>query len=171
MKKVLLTITMLSFACSGCSLFLLPFSDWETSYNVVGSYRDYNVVFSGIIKAKPLKGISKINVKGVNVDAQGEGSSWITYIPPTGSCEGQKGEFLMTFDDDRVVKGSFIVTSCSSGWGSGADQDGNVYSFKFGIKKKDLQNEINKLIKNSSNKPDLPTIKNQKKINTNLSKL
>jgi hypothetical protein len=146
MKKSLLTILTMGLALlSGCGT--LP---------LVGSFENFNEVFVGKVHWNGFFGTSRIEVEGKNTGAKGKGSSWVTYIPPTLSCEGQKGEALLTLDDGRVVKAQWVGLSCTSGWGTGTDQGGNEFTFKFGMNKRETQAEIDRRLQQSKYKPDIP---------------
>jgi len=140
-----ITLVLATVALSGCA-----------SYPVVGCFNEYNEVFTGKVRGNLLTGTSKITVEGINTGLCGEGGSWITYIPPVGTCKGQKGEAVLTFNDGRIVKALFTCLSCTSGVGAGADQYGNTFTFKFGLKKKEAEQYIRETKERLKDRPDLP---------------
>lgn len=77
--------------------------------------------------------------------AECEGHSYVTYIPPTGSCAGQKGEVYTTCSDGRTIKGDWTVTasSCKIGYGSAMDTWNNQYEFTFGYTAKKAVEKVN----------------------------
>ena len=143
-------------------LFLCLLLQGCVTYPVVGCFDDYNEVFKGKVHANLFAGTSRIEVEGLQSKVKGKGSSWITYIPPTLSCEGQKGEALLTFNDGRVVKGQFTALSCSTGYGTGADQNGNTFTFTFGMSDKEADKYIERTRKTIVSRPNLPPVYNPK---------
>jgi hypothetical protein len=137
---------------------LLPllFSQGCVTYPVVGSFDEYNELFRGTVTASLFTGTSRINIEGVNGKTHGKGSSWITYMPPTLNCEGTKGDVLLTFSDGRVVNAEFFCLSCSSGWGSGKDQSGNIFRFTFGMTNEEAEQFIEKTKSVMTDRPSLP---------------
>jgi len=128
------------------------------SYSVVGCFDEYNELFIGKVKANMLAGTSKITVQGINTGLSAEGSSWITYIPLLGTCQGQRGEAILTFGDGRIVKVLFTALSCTTGVGAGADQYGNTFNFKFGLRKQQVEQYIEETKKRIKDRPDLPAM-------------
>jgi hypothetical protein len=137
---------------------LLPvlFSQGCATYPAVGSFDEYNELFKGTVNVNLLTETSEIYVEGVNSKIRGRGHSWITYMPPTLSCEGRKGEMLLTFDDGRIVKAEFVCLSCSSGWGSGKDQSGNTCTFTFGMSDEEAEQFIEKTKRAVADRPSPP---------------
>jgi hypothetical protein len=63
---------------------------------------------------------------------------------------------LLTFDDGRVVNAEFTCLSCVSGWGSGKDQNGNPFTFTFGMNDADAERFIENKRKVAANRPSVP---------------
>jgi hypothetical protein len=123
---------------------LLLFSQGCVTYPVVGSFDGYNETFKGTVTASLFTGTSNIRIEGVDGTTNARGSSWVTFMAPTMNCEGTKGDVLLTFSDGRVVNAEFHCLSCSSGWGSGKDQNGNVFRFTFGMSDEEAEQFIEK---------------------------
>jgi hypothetical protein len=124
--------------------FLLLFYQGCVTYPAVGSFDEYNELFRGTVTVNLLTFASEINIQGVNEKTHAKGSSWVTYISPSLNCEGTKGDVLLTFDDGRIVNAEFFCLSCTSGWGSGKDQNGNPFTFTFGMSNEEAERFIEK---------------------------
>jgi hypothetical protein len=129
-------------------LFLAPlallFSQGCVTYPVLGSFDEYNETFKGTATQNLFIGTSEIYIAGVDGKTRGKGSSWITYFSPSLTCEGTKGNVLLTFDDGRIVNAEFNCLSCASGWGNGKDQGGNNFTFTFGMPDEEAEKFIQK---------------------------
>ncbi|MFZ0035236.1 MAG: hypothetical protein WAK60_09665 [Sedimentisphaerales bacterium] len=135
---------------------LLLFSQGCVTFPVVGSFDEYNETFKGTVTASLFTGTSGINIEGVDGKTHGKGSSWMTYMPPSLNCEGTKGDVLLTFSDGRVVNAEFFCLSCSSGWGSGKDQSGNIFRFTFGMSNEEAEKFIEKTKNVMADRPSPP---------------
>ena len=58
------------------------------------------------------------------------------------SCTGQRGNMPMTCSDGRIFTGDWRATSCTSGVGDGADQNGKSFRFVFGLTDRELQDAL-----------------------------
>ena len=125
-------------------------------YKVVGSFDDYNEVVMGDIDANLLSGTGHIVAEGKNFGIKCEGDSYVTYIPPSLSCVGQRGRAPIRCSDGRRVEAEWVATSCSTGYGEGIDQKGARFRFVFGLDEKSAQEELAKKSQEVSEKPEFP---------------
>jgi hypothetical protein len=129
-------------------LFLTPvlllFSQGCVTYPAVGSFGEYNEFYKGTVTVNLFTFSSDIKIEGVDSKTQCKGSSWITSISPSVNCEGTKGGVLLKFSDGRIVNAEFTCLSCSSGWGNGKDQGGNIFTFTFGMTDEEAEQFIEK---------------------------
>lgn len=151
--KPLIFLMIISFFITGCSV----------KYPVVGKFDKYNEVFKGSVESNLLNGTSYIEVEGQVSKKICRGASTVTYIPPIAyivpTCKGQKGKANLMCDDGTIVDVNWEAKSCTSGFGSGFDQNGNKFSFVFGMNDTEALEYVNKELKMAANKPDLPTYK------------
>jgi S1-C subfamily serine protease len=153
MKRFIIFMTSILWMLSiGCSV----------KYPVVGSFSNYNEVFKGQVDSNLLTGTSHIEVNGQVTNVKCLGSSTVTYIPPISYilpiCEGQRGIATLNCDDGRIVDAHWIAQSCKSGFGSGYDQNGNKFTFTFGMTEVEAKAYIEKELKIATAKPDLPPV-------------
>jgi S1-C subfamily serine protease len=105
----------------------------EITAPVVGRFDD-GETFQGTV-ISDLAGNAHITVTSSS-GARCTGSSQITYKPPFSGlvgCAGQRGVATLNCSDDRRAEGNWVVTSCSSGYGTGADSDGRPFVFAMGM--------------------------------------
>lgn len=139
-------------------IFCCGFLSGCATYSVVGSFSDYKEVFKGTVHANLLAGVGAIQAIGQVTGMSCGGKSWVTYVPPSGSCEGQQGKALLTCTDGRVVEADWIATSCTSGWGHGVDQNGNRFVFAFGMDEKTASQFVKQQLGVAASKPELPPV-------------
>lgn len=96
---------ILSLTISGC-----------VTYKAVGMFQKYNEVFYGDVNANLIVGGSNFIIKGQISGITCTGSSNVTYIPPFGTCRGQRGNIFAVCDDGRTVTGEWFAQSCTKGW-------------------------------------------------------
>ena len=121
--RLLLLILISSLCLSGCSI----------KYKGMGVFLGTNEVFMADIDHNAIAGVANVtasNGQGVSC----RGTSRVTYVPPGQmfSCAGQKGEMLLICSDGREAKIEWHAESCTSGYGSGIDSDGNRIILAFG---------------------------------------
>lgn len=154
LAKAFLALFVLA-ALTGCT----------TTYPVVGSFEDYNEVFTGTVNSDLMTGTSFIEVRGQNSKMRCAGGSSVRFVPASNYiagaflipyCAGQKGEARLKCDDGRIVDATWEATSCTSGFGSGADQRGNRFSFAFGMSEDEAQTATKEKAALAASKPELP---------------
>lgn len=142
------------------ALFCLVGSGCVATYPVVGSFDNHNEVFVGTVISDLLAGQSEIVVNGKVSGLSCKGRSNTTYIPPISyvipTCTGQRGDVVMRCADGRAVKGEWTATSCTTGYGRGSDQNGNIFSFTFGLSEQEALAFVESERKIAAQKPDLP---------------
>jgi S1-C subfamily serine protease len=144
---------LLPLFCTICVL-----SSGCVHYSAVGRFTDYNEVLKGAVNHNLLAGTGQIQIAGEVSGMQCQGNSWVTYIPPSGSCVGQQGKALLTCTDGRVVDCDWIATGCTSGWGVGRDQQGNSLAFAFGMNEQQAQTIVSRELRTASARPELPPV-------------
>jgi S1-C subfamily serine protease len=140
----------------------LMLSACAVKYPVVGSFNNYNEVFKGTVDTNLLTGGGYITVEGQVTKIRCSGRATVSYIPPISyivpTCNGQRGRAFLTCDDGRKIDADWEATSCTTGFGSGADQKGNVFRFAFGMSENEAKSYIQSEMKASENLPDLPPV-------------
>jgi S1-C subfamily serine protease len=136
-------------------LFLVICCGCTVKYPVVGYFDNYNEVFKGIVDANLLTGGGVIEVQGEVTKLKCRGDSVVTSIPGIG-CKGQSGVAKLYCDDGREVHAKWVALSCTSGFGTGSDQNGNKFSFTFGMTEEEANQYIKREMLIASKKPDLP---------------
>lgn len=148
MKSLLAFLLCLALAlASGCA-----------NYSAVAKFTGYNEVLRGTVHHNLLAGTGQIQVAGEVSGMQCQGNSWVTYVPPSGSCVGQQGKALLTCTDGRVVDCDWIATGCTTGWGAGRDQQGNTLVFAFGMNEQQAQIIVNREMRAASARAELPPV-------------
>lgn len=112
------------------------------TYPVVGSFDKYNEVFIGEVNADLMAGRSVIEIEAKNSGMRCIGGSRVTFIPASNYaaglflipyCGGQKGIAELSCDDGRRISATWTADSCTSGYGTGYDDDGARFQFAFGM--------------------------------------
>ena len=145
-------------------LFLILFLNGCVSYNVVGKFDNYDEVFLGDVDHNLLIGVGDIKAKAEKSGIICEGQSSVTYIPPFSlGCKGQRGIAPLLCSDGRTINVNWIATSCTTGYGTGNDQDNTTFSFTFGHPREEALKIISTLKKQVAGKQPLP-VYNPKKV-------
>lgn len=58
-------------------------------------------------------------------------------------------------DDGRIIKGTFVTESLTSGYGNGEDQYGNQVQFKFGMDEEEVDGIVKAELSKAKNRPPL----------------
>lgn len=140
-----------AFLMGGCTLH----------FPLVGSFTQSNEVFDGEIIHNPFTAHSDVRVKSHINGVTGRGFAQVTYIPYntlTGGAEvkGQRGTFEISCDDGRLIKGTWVAETLTSGYGWGEDQYGNPMRFIFGMKRKDVPAMVQAELAKAAKRPPLP---------------
>ena len=156
MKQILLII-----------FFGLILSNCTVKYKVVGKYEEFNEVFIGTVNSDLMTGTSVIEVETVPSKMKCNGNSRITFIPASnylipGYCGGQKGVATLMCSLTGRVDATFTAKSCTKGYGTGFDKEGRMFAFTFGFKEEEAKIEIDRLMAEVKNKPDLPIYEPEK---------
>lgn len=122
MKKLIYLFVMVMLV-SGCATLHFP---------VVGKFQNNNELFIGQVVI-PLNGTSYIETKCGVSGVTCKGNSYLTYVPKPFSYSGQKGVATLNCSDGRIISADFTTKTITSGWGSGLDQNGNKFTFTFGM--------------------------------------
>lgn len=152
-NNYLLLILIVFITCCGCSV----------KYPVVGYFDNYNEVFKGIVNHNLLSGGGVIEAQGEVTKVKCKGDSVVTGIPGMG-CKGQSGVAKLYCDDGREIHAKWVALSCTTGFGTGHDQNGNKFSFTFGMTEDEATQYIKREMLIASNKPDLPPAYKPKEI-------
>ncbi len=105
----------------------------SVTFPLVGRFED-GETFRGTIDSN-LAGDAHISATSSS-GARCTGNSEITYKPPYAvivPCVGQRGIAVLDCSDGRRVRGEWLATGCSSGYGEGVDQDGKRLVFAMGM--------------------------------------
>jgi S1-C subfamily serine protease len=127
------------------------------SYPAIGVFQDYNEVLYGNVNANLLVGSSTFSMQGKVSGMKCDGTSRVTYIPPFGTCQGQRGQIFATCTGGRTVTGEWAALSCTTGLGRGVDNKGNTFAFTFGMSDAEARTQLSAEIAAASKRPDLPT--------------
>jgi S1-C subfamily serine protease len=106
----------------------------SVTFPLVGRYEDGAETFRGVIDSN-LAGSAHIQATS-STGARCTGESWITYKPAYSvvvPCVGQRGSAVLDCSDGRRVRGEWVATGCTSGYGEGYDQDGRRFLFAMGM--------------------------------------
>jgi S1-C subfamily serine protease len=144
-NNYLLSVLLILIICCGCSV----------KYPVVGYFDNYNEVFKGIVEHNLLSGGGVIEAQGEITKLKCRGDAIVTGIPGIG-CKGQSGVAKLYCDDGREIHAKWVALSCTTGFGTGYDQNGSKFSFTFGMNEEEANQYIKKEMVIASNKPDLP---------------
>jgi S1-C subfamily serine protease len=139
-----LAITMLA----GCSV----------KYKAVGAFDNFNEVFIGEVDHNLMGGGATFFVETKNANIKCDGIAYRPdYIPPMSlTCAGQRGRGRVSCSDGRRMNIEWFATSCSTGYGEGADKDGVTFRFAFGFDDATAQQELAKVSKAVAANPELP---------------
>ena len=156
MKQILLII-----------FFGLILTNCTVKYKVVGKYEEFNEVFIGTVNSDLMSGTAVIEVETVPSKMKCSGNSRINFIPASnylipGYCKGQKGIATLMCSLTGRVEGTFTTKSCTKGYGTGFDKEGRMFAFTFGFSEEDAKIEIDRLMAEVKNKPDLPIYEPEK---------
>jgi len=137
-------------------IFIIITTGCVASYKAVGYSEDYNEVFVGEVNANLLSGSGTFKLEGQITGIKCEGASTVTYTPNPFTCVGQRGEIFGRCSDGRTLQGSYVVTSCTTGYGRGVDSMGNKFIFNFGLSEEEAEAQVRQRLHISQEKPPLP---------------
>jgi S1-C subfamily serine protease len=116
--------TAVAFVAAACSV----------TFPLVGRFDDGGETFEGTVDSN-LSGDAHIRATSSS-GASCTGQSAITYRPAYSvivPCVGQRGIAVLECTDGRRVRGDWVATGCTSGYGEGHDQDGRRLVFAMGM--------------------------------------
>ena len=141
----LLALLLMAMVLPACSI----------SFPVVAAFDDYNEIFVGTGTTN-LRGSGTVAVVGKVSKVKCTGFAHITQRTGGLGCAGQIGRCRIRCDDGRVADAEYVVTSCSTGYGSGQDRSGNRFWFTFGMSEEESKKLIEKEARIASARPGLP---------------
>ena len=106
----------------------------SVTFPMVGRFDNGGETFQGSVDSD-LSGNAHITATSSS-GASCSGESRITYKPVYSvvvPCVGQRGTAVLDCSDGRRVRGNWVATGCSSGYGEGRDQEGNRFVFAMGM--------------------------------------
>ena len=106
----------------------------SVTFPMSGRFDNGSETFQGSVDSD-LSGSAHITVTSSS-GASCSGQSRITYKPAYSlvvPCVGQRGTAVLDCSDGRRVRGTWVATGCSSGYGEGRDQEGNRFVFAMGM--------------------------------------
>jgi S1-C subfamily serine protease len=148
MSKTHLLIAALVTSATLCGCF--------ANYQVVGRFDHYDEVFIGTVRHNLMTGSGHIIARTKDSEITCEGDSYVTYIPPLGTCSGQRGKAPLICTDGRRLDVDWIARSCTSGSGQGTDQNGATFRFLFGLSESEALAELEKQATLVADNPKLP---------------
>jgi len=141
-------------------------SNCTVQYKVVGRYEEFKEVFIGTVDSNLLTGTSFIKVETKPSKMKCQGNSRITHIPAISFvlpvCTGQKGIATLMCSITGRVDAQFEAKSCTSGFGTGYDKNGRMFAFTFGLNEEQAKIEIDRLMSEVRDKPNLPIYEPEK---------
>ena len=149
-------IIMIGVIVSGC----------RTQYQVVMLSNDYNEVYKGQSIASRTTGRAYLELKSEVTETTCSGYSYVTYIP-SGSfnCIGLRGKIELKCDDGRIISLNYgHISSCANGIATGYDQQGNRFTFAFGITEAEALEYVRNEVAVAAFKPDLPPVYQPKEV-------
>ncbi len=149
-KRCLVSLVAV-FLTGGCTLH----------FPLVGSFTQSNEVFDGEIAHNIFTPVSDVRVKSYVGGVTGRGFAQVTHIPRnslSGGAEvkGQRGIFEISCDDGRLIKGTWVADTLTSGYGWGEDQYGNPVRFTFGMERKEVPPMVQAELARAAKRPPLP---------------
>lgn len=112
------------------------------TYKTVGMYQGRDDVLVGAVHADLSSGTSRFTLTGVHTGLSCEGTTNVSNVPSSLSCQGQSGTVVATCNDGSILHGRWFATGCATGFGYGVDSDGNKLTFKFGLSGDQVQAEV-----------------------------
>jgi S1-C subfamily serine protease len=106
----------------------------SVTFPLAGRFDDGTESFQGTIDSN-LAGDAHISATSSS-GARCTGQSRITYRPAytvVVPCVGQRGIAILDCSDGRRVRGDWVATGCTSGYGTGVDEDGRRLTFAMGM--------------------------------------
>ncbi len=150
MRSIFFALPLLLTACT-------------TSYKLAGKFDNFNEVFVGDLNHDVFAGVAKITAQTERSGIVCNGGSKVKYIPPFSfNCRGQKGTASLRCTDGRNIEAEWTAHSCSTGYGQGADQEGNRFSFVFGLTEEEARRELSEYRPAVAANPDLPAYEPKK---------
>jgi hypothetical protein len=150
MKRCCLFLAV-GFLTGGCTVH----------FPLVGSFTQSNEVFDGEITHNPFTPHSDMRVQSHVSGVTGRGYAQVTHVPYNtltggGEIKGQRGIFEVNCDDGRLVKGTWVAETLTSGYGWGEDQYGNPVRFTFGMKREEVPTMVAAELAKAAKRPPLP---------------
>lgn len=147
---------------------VLAFIGCSAHYPVVGSFNDFNQVFYGTVDHNLINGTAYIQIESKDSKLMCSGNSETTYIPPISyiipTCYGQRGIADINCTDGRKILAHWIAKSCTTGTGEGYDQNGNKFSFAYGMKEEEALEFVKHETTKTKEKADLPPVYRPKEV-------
>lgn len=111
-------------------------------YKAMGVFPDSNETFTAEVDQNIVSGVA--HVTAFNDDGlRCTGTSRVTYYPSNAfSCTGQRGDMELVCTDGRNVYVRWQAESCTSGFGSGKDSEGNRVVIAFGGDEASLKSRV-----------------------------
>ena len=106
----------------------------SVNFPMAGKFENGSESFQGSVESD-LAGNAHITVTSSS-GATCSGRSRITHKPAYSlvvPCVGQRGTALLDCTDGRKVRGTWVATGCTSGYGEGRDDEGNRFVFAMGM--------------------------------------
>ena len=114
------------------------------TYQAVGMYQGRDDVMVGTVNADLAAGGSHFTLLGQRTGLSCEGTSDVSEMSMSLTCQGQSGNVFATCNDGTVLHGRWYATSCTTGIGYGVDSAGNRLTFKFGLSQGQVNAEVAK---------------------------
>ena len=123
MKRTLTSLAALALAAvflSGCTI----------TYPAIARYTDAGEKFTGVVHASVFGG-GDVAITSALSGTRCTGRAELTSA--AFNCAGQSGTIHLQCLDGRTISGAWTATSCTSGAGTGQDQEGRPVEFAFGV--------------------------------------
>lgn len=147
---------MKSRSISAILLTLLLLSGCAVTRKVVGEAAGYSDLYYGEV-VMDMAGSATMRVASKKSGVTCSGNARIThYGVSMWTCAGQGGKFRSQCTDGRQIIGTYEVETCDSGFGEGKDQDGNVFTFVFGLDEQEAEKRIKARQAQIAERPILP---------------
>lgn len=123
---------------------------------VVGEAAGYSDLYYGEV-VMDMAGSATMKVTSRMTGVTCSGTARLTHYGVSKfSCAGQGGKFRTLCTDGRQINGIYDVETCDSGFGEGKDQDGNAFTFAFGLEEKEAEDRIRARQAQVADRPSLP---------------
>jgi len=129
---------------------------------IVASFSDHNEVLVGRATGEKLAATKRVEVVGVVSGTRCSGISQLTHTPAythfVGNCFGQEGVATLNCSNGRRITGTWTSRSCTTGYGTGTDQFGNVFLFAYGMSQPAAVAIFESELARVAEKPNLPDV-------------